>query len=188
MVARRDSIHALSITLCNGASIHKYEAYRHMNFSLINGFDTHKIIIVIILSFEAKNQWLLLPSVIFITSLVLMFNIWLPMPSSCTGNSLWLLYVQFSFSFDTVKLRSAYRLLYNYKCADFSYFESVLDHVPWNMIKWWHWNIMDNVEGLVFFSHWSYNPKIQVEAEKNQAPLIPSLLYIRSRSLLCYET
>ena len=42
--------------------------------------------------------------------------------------------IQFSFSFDTVKLRSADRLLYNYKRADFSHFESVLDHVPWNTI------------------------------------------------------
>ena len=42
--------------------------------------------------------------------------------------------VQFSFSFDTVKLHSADRLLYNYKHADFSHFESVLDHVPWNTI------------------------------------------------------
>jgi len=31
-----------SITLCNGASIRKYEAHWHMNFSLINGCGTHE--------------------------------------------------------------------------------------------------------------------------------------------------
>ena len=35
--------------------------------------------------------------------------------------------VPFSFSFDTVKLRSADHLLYNYKRADFNYFEFVLN-------------------------------------------------------------
>jgi len=42
--------------------------------------------------------------------------------------------VHFTFSIETVQLRSADRLLYNYKRADFSYFESVLDRVPWNII------------------------------------------------------
>ena len=39
VVARRYTFPAFSlfITLCNGASIRKYEAYRHMNCSLING-------------------------------------------------------------------------------------------------------------------------------------------------------
>jgi len=42
----------LSIALCNGASICKYKAYWLMNFSLINGCGTSKIIFVVILSFE----------------------------------------------------------------------------------------------------------------------------------------
>ena len=29
---------SVCIMLCNGASIRKYEAYWHMNFSLINGY------------------------------------------------------------------------------------------------------------------------------------------------------
>jgi len=38
--------------MCNRASIRKYKAYWHINFSLINGYDTVKIIFVVILSFE----------------------------------------------------------------------------------------------------------------------------------------
>jgi len=36
------SCSSLSIALCNGASIREYKAYWHMNFSLINGWGTHK--------------------------------------------------------------------------------------------------------------------------------------------------
>ena len=33
---------SLSIMLCNGVSIRKYEAYWHINFSLINGCGNHE--------------------------------------------------------------------------------------------------------------------------------------------------
>ena len=38
----------LSIKLCNGASIHENKAYWQLNFSLINGCGTRKIIFVVI--------------------------------------------------------------------------------------------------------------------------------------------
>ena len=42
IVVRRDnfSCSPLSIALCNGVSIREYKAYRHMNFSLIDGCGT----------------------------------------------------------------------------------------------------------------------------------------------------
>ena len=49
---KRLSWSSLSITLCNGATIREYEADLHMNFSLINGVASVKIIFVVILSFE----------------------------------------------------------------------------------------------------------------------------------------
>jgi len=44
IVARRDTFHALFclLRLCKGVSIHKYKAYWHINFLLINGCGTHK--------------------------------------------------------------------------------------------------------------------------------------------------
>ena len=48
------SCSSLSITMCNGASKRKYEAYWHINISLINGCGTHEIIFVVILSFEVE--------------------------------------------------------------------------------------------------------------------------------------
>jgi len=44
----------LSVTLCNGASMHEYNVYWHMKFSsMLMGVASMKIMFVIILSFEA---------------------------------------------------------------------------------------------------------------------------------------
>jgi len=38
----QEEILFMLFSVCNGASVRKYEAHWHMNFSLINGCGTHK--------------------------------------------------------------------------------------------------------------------------------------------------